>query len=86
MNDLPTLSKVEIYKWASAESADFDYQQIHHPSRTANHVQGLYQGPMREFYRIKMTLDRICSIKIHSIMVLISSLLIVANDHNKKYE
>lgn len=56
MNDWPTLSKAEIYKWVSDESTDFDYQQIHHPSRSANHVQGLYQGPMREFYRINMTL------------------------------
>jgi len=56
MNNLPTLSKVEIYKWVSDESSGLNYQQIHHPSRSANHVQGLYQGPMREFYRIKMTL------------------------------
>ncbi len=56
MNDWPTLSKVEIYKWVSDEPAIMNYEQIHHPSRTQNSLQGLYQGALREFYRIRMTI------------------------------
>ena len=56
MNDWPTLSKAEIYQWVSDESFGLDDKQIHHPSCTAHTLQGLHQGPMREFYRIKMTI------------------------------
>ena len=58
MSDWPKLSKSEIYKWISDESFTPTHHLIIHPSRTGRTLQALYQGEMREFYRVKITLGR----------------------------
>ena len=58
MSDWPKLNKSEIYKWMSDDSFSLNHHLIINPSRTGYTLQALYQGEMREFYRIKIMLDK----------------------------